>query len=175
MRAKKDHEDFPIINSKEKSEEIASEDLETFQRHFNPGVTDIPYFPPRPATKKDVEEIVDRKLKNLSSNNPTELVYTKDKGLVRNIGDEKMEYRFMKTQKIMKVFEALIDTDSEDKFETTEVLMRIGKYAKDTTLRKAVGDFNDGVGTRLKLKYKLIEGRRGFGYRVNPKATVVKV
>jgi len=132
-------------------------------------------LPPRPVTYPEVQHIVKKEISKIPRNTTTdniEIVFTKDKELVKNVAGKKFLYAFAGGKKRLKAFEALLRNQGE--YIETDILRRLAASASDQSLRKIVQGINRQARLKLDLKNPLIEHRRGFGYRISKRVKVIK-
>jgi uncharacterized protein YbaR (Trm112 family) len=130
--------------------------------------------PPGPATAKEIETLIDKRLKPQTRNDKstdTDIFYSKkDKTLKRHIGPKALEYKFAQGKRHL-LFDLLVLTET---YTQTETL----KDKLSCPSKNAVYKLVEGINTRsrndLRIDDSLIEGREGFGYRLNPKFKIHK-
>jgi len=133
-----------------------------------------PVPPPRPITARELDSILEKRLAPLEKKKPEVssdifLSYDrKNKELIREAG-KTLVLKFSGTGKRRDLFEIIFDADG---FVDTETLMEKTGSPSFNAVSKLTQGINSRVISDLKLKKKLIEGREGFGYRINPEITI---
>jgi hypothetical protein len=129
--------------------------------------------PPRPVTAHEVELILEGKIERaLAQQNKTsvEILFTKDKNLIRKVVGHELRYSFVNNRKRRVFFDALYDQGG---YISTRSLQELVKGRTESSLRKMVQELNRDVRLKLKLKENIIESHRGSGYRISEKITVI--
>ncbi len=71
-----------------------------------------------------------------------------------------------------KILKHFVDNKIYSFFPTKEIAINLGK--SENNLRKEINKINPMAKDRLKIKDNIIEGREGFGYRLNPNRKIIK-
>ncbi|MCC6323497.1 hypothetical protein IT400_01755 [Candidatus Nomurabacteria bacterium] len=109
-----------------------------------------------------------------SSQDSNVIIYDRDNGsLDRHLGDKLFSYDLTENGKRKKLLETLLDRDA---YIQTKDLQKILSCPSSQAVAKMVQTFNDyAINTlRLPKKTKLIQGKKGSGYRINPKIHIEK-
>ncbi len=103
----------------------------------------------------------------------TVIIYsTKDGSLDRNIGGKCFSYDLTENGKRKKLLDILLDMGTYIK---TEKLRDFLDCPTNQAVAKIVQTFNDYASNSLRLKkIKVIDGKKGSGYRINPNIHIVK-
>lgn len=103
----------------------------------------------------------------------TVIIYsTKDGSLDRNIGGKCFSYDLTENGKRKKLLDILLDTGTYIK---TEKLRDFLDCPTNQAVAKIVQTFNDYASNSLRLKkIKVIDGKKGSGYRINPNIHIEK-
>lgn len=109
-----------------------------------------------------------------SSQDSNVIIYDRGNGsLDRHLGDKLFSYDLTENGKRKKLLETLLDRDA---YVQTKDLQKILSCPSSQAVAKMVQTFNDyAINTlRLPKKTKLIQGKKGSGYRINPKIHIEK-
>lgn len=131
------------------------------------------------SSNLDAPKFIVSKIPRLIRNKTTEnnlmtgLFYdSKEKILTRTIGERLLTTRFKGGEaKRLNLFERLKQAKSYIK---TETLRDELNCPSTEAVRKIVQGINNKVFSDLNVKDKIIEGRPGFGYRINPRVSFCK-
>jgi len=126
------------------------------------------HIPPQPVTYQQVKGLIKRK----GSYSSKEILYTKDKRLVRLMGNKEFSHSFFGDNQRTRILESLIE--SGDKFVPTETLRKLAKSPSADALRQSIHKMNKEIGSNLILKKNLIFGRGPYGYKFNEEFSVVE-
>lgn len=128
--------------------------------------------PPRPVTYREVEYIIQKNISKQIKNNGSQnqLIFTKDKKLTRSVSNKQLEYPFSGGKKRLIVFEYILEKGSA--YLPTDDLRDLAGCASNEALRKVIEGINKKARLMLGLNDSIIEGRYGFGYRINPKVEI---
>lgn len=124
--------------------------------------------PTRPATYSEIQRLMIENLRK-SPVSSTEILYTKDKELIRTITDRKVTYSFM-DKKRATVFEYLVESSN---YVSTNKLLSVSESPSEGALRKLIQGMNTAIKNKLKLNDRIIIGRQGFGYIINKKFSII--
>lgn len=137
----------------------------------------ISFPPPRPpVTIAEMRSLLAEQHKNPvvkkidSGVKTAELIYNRhDKELKKYIGNKEISCDFSK--KRLSLLEVLLDSDG---YVETSTLMDMLKCPTSSAVSKLAKGVNNRTKNKLQIKEKLIDGRSGFGYRINPKIRIHK-
>jgi len=96
-----------------------------------------------------------------------ELFLTKDGELFREPRNQ-LRYDFAVQGDRIAILHTLIDNRNPYEYMETSTLRAVTEYGSPGSLRKAIHTINRLTQSKLKIDHKLIEGKRGSGYRINP-------
>ncbi|MBU3668920.1 MAG: hypothetical protein FGM57_03050 [Candidatus Taylorbacteria bacterium] len=103
----------------------------------------------------------------------TVIIYnTKDGSLDRNMGGKYFSYDLSENGKRKKLLDILLE---QDRYIKTEQLRTLLGCPTNQAVAKIVQTFNDYASNSLRLKkVKVIDGKKGSGYRINPNIHIEK-
>lgn len=103
----------------------------------------------------------------------TVIIYnTKDGSLDRNLGGKYFSYDLSENGKRKKLLDILLE---QDRYIKTEQLRTLLGCPTNQAVAKIVQTFNDYASNSLRLKkVKVIDGKKGSGYRINPNIHIEK-
>jgi uncharacterized protein (DUF2267 family) len=131
------------------------------------------YIVRQSVTSLEVENILDKKLRGALRKqqiSPEEIIFTKDKALIRMVSGKELKHSFFGNRKRIAVFEVL--NDATDYISTRE-LQGYVESPSSQAFRRTIYSINSDVKKALKLKTNIIEGRPGLGYKISGKITVI--
>jgi hypothetical protein len=140
--------------------------------------TDFKIAPYRPVGYEILEELqtLNRNNKRLlsSQEDSSVIIYdTKNGSLDRHLGGKCFSYDLTENGKRKKLLEVLLDRGT---YVQTKDLAEILSCPTSQAVAKIVQTFNDYAINSLKLngETKIIQGKKGSGYRINPKIHIEK-
>lgn len=176
-------EDFPHSYSIEQKQEqinflsnlVKKRAIERIERYGLPRGATTAYFihePNRKLLLKERKRLVDfDKPSNKDGTEASEkiiLFFTPDGDLYR---EPKNKYCYSLSKEKMR--EKIIRFLNGKGYQSTEIIQAEVGSADAQSIRLAIGKINDKAKSLLGLKSKLIEGRKGSGYRINPQYKIV--
>ena len=120
-------------------------------------VTKIKFFPNKILKAGEI----------LNESEKNKLYLDKSDNLFRN-PKEKYSYPLNGKSKRLKVIKYFIKNILNDFYPTSEIANELG-YANNANLSKELGKINKEISQKLSLKDNIFQGKKGNGYRINPK------
>lgn len=179
---------LPIQNSLIQLANSVAPTIATFEHLANsiPSTT-LPVFekemffltpPTRPLSADDIVGLVDKKLaierlKVLESKNKSAKSTERPAVYLSKIGDLYTNAKRRYSLQDSKITRRLINVLSYEFTPTGKLVLYVGSKNSEA-LYKTIQAINRKAKFLLKIKVKLIEGRRGSGYRINPEVRLVR-
>lgn len=122
--------------------------------------------------RKQIEKIEKNKISFFEKKNKKTVIYLTKNGDLYIPSNKTFCYQMEKGSNLYRVMQFFVENKIYNYYPTREIALELG-YKSITNLRKDIGKINQRVKSKLHLKEKIIEGRKGSGYRINPKYKIV--
>ena len=148
------------------------------EEETNQTTKDKEFIPIKEPLPIEITKIPDIKIKGLEKLPKREKKQIQENVLYLNrVGDfyrepkEKHCYPMSESEGRHKIVRYFVENKIYDYYPTRELAIALEK--DETSLMKEIGKINTIIQTKLKIKGKILDGKRGSGYRINPNYKII--
>lgn len=116
---------------------------------------------------KGLEKLPQKKKKQTRES----ILYLNKAGDLYREPKEKYSYLMSESEGRHKIVRYFVENKIYDYYPTRELSTALEK--DEISLMKEIGKINNIIQTKLKIKDKILDGKRGSGYRINPKYKII--